>query len=210
MDKNKQAVRVFNDKAIGYEEKYMDVSSYKVSLNKFCDELSISQPKILELACGPGNITQFLLDKRPGFQVDASDLSKNMIKLAQKNNHKAQFSLFDMRRINELQYSYDGIVNDFGLPYLSKEETIDFLKNCSNRLNKGGLLYISFMEDNYANSNYATSSTGEKILFTYYHEFAYISSALVQYGFEIIYTDRKGIDGEQKKKDLVIIAQLNR
>ncbi len=43
MDRNKQAVRVFNDKATGYEEKYMDVNSYKVSLNKLCDDLSIAQ-----------------------------------------------------------------------------------------------------------------------------------------------------------------------
>jgi len=42
------------------------------------------QAKVLELACGPGNITKCLLSKRPDLEILATDIAPNILELAKK------------------------------------------------------------------------------------------------------------------------------
>jgi trans-aconitate methyltransferase len=57
---------------------------------------------ILELACGPGNITQYIISKRSDFKILGTDLAPNMIELAKINNPSAQFQLLDSRDIRTI------------------------------------------------------------------------------------------------------------
>ena len=98
--------------------------------------------KILELACGPGNISQYVLNKRPDFELFGIDLAPGMIKLAKQNNPTAKFKVMDVKKINSLNTRYDGIICGFCLPYFSKTETIQLIKDSSNLLAKGGILYL--------------------------------------------------------------------
>ena len=41
----------------------MDISRYHELLDLFCEQLAKENPDILDLACGPGNISQYLLQK---------------------------------------------------------------------------------------------------------------------------------------------------
>jgi ubiquinone/menaquinone biosynthesis C-methylase UbiE len=68
MDKNKQAIDVFNKLAKVYQDKFMDVSLYHDSFDVFCSHIKKENPSVLELACGPGNITQYLLKKTSRFK----------------------------------------------------------------------------------------------------------------------------------------------
>ena len=99
MDKTKMAVDVFDRQAHNYEQKFMDVSLYHHSLDKYCDRLSSAQATVLELACGPGNITAYVLGKMPELQILGTDLSPAMLALARKNNPAAVFELLDCRNI---------------------------------------------------------------------------------------------------------------
>lgn len=53
---------------------------------------------IVEVACGPGNITKYLLNKRPGFKIGGIDLAPNMVELAKVNNPTASFQVMDSRK----------------------------------------------------------------------------------------------------------------
>lgn len=206
MDKSKKAVEIFNENAIVYQEKFMDLSNYSKALTFFCENLKETQKTILEFACGPGNVTKFLLNLRPDFIIDASDLSENMLQLARLNNPTAHFELLDMRSIEEVAMNYDAVVNAFGFPYLKKEETIDFIENASKKLTKNGLLFISTMEADYSKSCYVTSSSGEHTLYTYYHQSNYLIDAMLDNNIELIYTERKNIKGSFAK-DLILIGR---
>ena len=50
-----------------YQEKFMDLALYNDSYGYFCSALDKPQAKILEIGCGPGNITMYLIQtkKRP-------------------------------------------------------------------------------------------------------------------------------------------------
>ncbi len=189
MDKNTVAVNLFNKLANEYQQKYMDVSLYGASLDFFCGNIRKENPSILEVACGPGNITRYLLSQRPDFCILGTDLAPNMIALARINNPSAEFRVLDCRLIGKLTQKYDGIVCGFGFPYLSMQEAIQWIKDASCLLNEGGLLYISTMEDDYSRSGYQKGSSGDEI-FMHYHQGEYLTAALEENHCSVVYTDR--------------------
>ncbi len=206
MNQTKIAVNIFNKLASGYQDKFMDVSMYHNSLDLFCDAIKNENAELLELACGPGNITKYLLDKRPDFKILGTDLAPNMIELAKINNPTAMFELMDCRAIISLNKKYDGILFGFGLPYLSKEEAIQFINDASKQLNKNGILYISTMEDDNSKSGFKTGSTGDT-MYQNFHQADYLTQSLVETDFKIIHFERKEyIYNEEKTIDLIIIA----
>ena len=206
MDQTKVAVSVFNKLAQAYQDKFMDVSLYHNSFDIFCQNIKKENASVLELACGPGNITQYLLEKRPDLKILGTDLAPNMIELAKKNNPDAEFDLLDFREMKSLGKTFDAILCGFGLPYLSKKEALEFIADSGQILNTGGVLYISTMEDDNTKSRFQKGSSGDEV-FMNYHEASYLSEAMENNGFSIIDLQRKNyIHNEQDTTDLIIIA----
>lgn len=196
---------IFDTFAEDYQNKYMDVSAYKDTLDFFCDVAEKEEAEMLEIACGPGNITNYLLEKRPDFKILGIDIAPKMIDLAMKNNPSATFQIMDARTIHQLRQSFDGVLCGFGLPYLSKEEVIELVRQVSRIIVPKGVFYISTMEDEYDKSGYLTpSSGGDKQLFTYYHQADYLVESLLESGFKILKQCRKTVGAAT---DLIIIAQ---
>lgn len=210
MDKNKIAVEVFNKNGLGYQDKFMNVDLYKDSLDLFCTSIDKSDPEILEVACGPGNITKYLLEKRSDLSILGTDLAPKMIELAKQNNPQADFGLMDCREIGNLDKKFDGIMCGFAFPYLSKEEAIMFIEDSSKILNSRGVLYLSTMEDDYSKSTFKKGSTGDEI-FMHYHEAGYLLNALEENGFQLLDLRRQEYpekDGSVSI-DLIILARLS-
>jgi predicted TPR repeat methyltransferase len=185
MDKNSIAVAVFDKQAAVYQEKYMNVDDYNDAFNLFCNSIDKLDASILEIACGPGNVTKNLLQKKPDFKILATDLSPNMLQLAKANNPTARFEILDGRAIGQLPDKYDGVMCAFLFPYLSKEEGEQFIADAATVLNDEGVLYISTMADDYNKSDWMTASNGDKV-FMYYHQSDYLIAALAGNGFEMI------------------------
>lgn len=201
------AIDVFDKRANEYQAKFMDVGLYHDTFNLFCNSIKKENADILEIACGPGNITRYLLTKRPDFQILGIDLAPNMLELAKRNNPTAIFQCMDCRDIGLLEKKYDAIMCGFCLPYLSKEESIQFISDAGKLLEPNGVLYISTMEDDYDNSRLESSSSGDQ-MYVHYHEADYLTQALLDNDFEIIALQRKEYpkqDGSTTT-DLVIIA----
>jgi 2-polyprenyl-3-methyl-5-hydroxy-6-metoxy-1,4-benzoquinol methylase len=190
MDYTRKVISIFDKNAQVYQEKFMDVRLYQQSLDLFCSGIEKKGATVLELACGPGNITRYLLDKRPDFKILATDLSSNMLELARVNCPEAEFSVMDCRDIAKLEERYDGIVCGFILPYLAKEETLKLIADCAERLQPGGMLYLSTMEDDYEKSGIQQSSQGDEV-YMYYHEAGYLTDSLKKNGFIIVDVQRK-------------------
>lgn len=208
MDKNKMAVALFDKLAHGYQEKYMDVALYHDTLDWFCENLPTPNATILELACGPGNITKYLLEQRPDFKILGTDLAPKMIELAAINNPTAQFQLLDCRKLAHQKMRYDGIVCGFCLPYLEKQEVLRLILDASATLTNGGMLYLSTMEDDYEKSGLRKGSTADEIYMHYYPK-TFLVEALQHAGFKILKEKRQEFpekDGSQTV-DLILIAQ---
>jgi len=207
-DKTKNAVEVFNKRATEYQDKFMDTQLYHESFDLFCEHIAKENADILELACGPGNITKYLLKKRPDFNILGIDLSLNMINLAKANNPTATFELMDCRAIGLIDKKYNAIMCGFALPYLSKEEVLELITHASVLLASGGVLYLSTMEGNYSSSGLQRSSSGDEI-YIHFHQEDYLVSGLKERDFGILELQRKHylIQGGTETTDMIIIAR---
>ena len=86
MDTYKETFVTWNKVAKLYQDKFMDLDLYNDTYDTFCDQVNIRNATILDIGCGPGKITKYLLNKRPDFRIEGIDISPNMIELAKKND----------------------------------------------------------------------------------------------------------------------------
>lgn len=208
MEQTGAVADLFNRWAERYQDRFMNVNLYADSFDLFCEQLHPGA-KILEIACGPGNITKYLLEKHPGFQILGIDLAEEMLRLARLNCPQAEFRMMDGRDMLQLDQKFDGIMCGFCLPYLSKDESLKLIADSAVLLNPGGVLYISTMEDLYTNSGYQTSSDGKDQVYMYFHEETYLTEAMEKNGFRIIDTHRKCyVSNDKEVKDLILIGVI--
>lgn len=204
---NQKAVDLFNKLADSYQQRFFSVEHYKESLDCFLAQLD-DQATVLDVACGPGNISHFLLKQKPDLKILGIDLAPNMIDLARANNPSARFLVYDATQIDYLDSRFDAVIVGFLFPYLSMEQVELFLFKSYELLNENGIIYLSTMEDLYENSRMKASSTGEEILMHYY-EADFLIRLLEQIGFQILskHTQDFAISETETDTDLIIIAR---
>ncbi|TMI86673.1 MAG: class I SAM-dependent methyltransferase [Bacteroidetes bacterium] len=207
-DKSIEAAVIFNKYAHEYQGKFMDVSLYKGTLKTFCNFINKENAKVLDVACGPGNVTKYLLREKPNLIVLGIDLATNMISLARCNNPNATFKVMDCRSISSLTEKFDAVVSAFCLPYLSKEETHKLVNDISALLSDQGVCYISTMENDYNKSGYETGSKGDQI-YMHYYEKDYLINVLTSCNFKIEEVSRivSTMSNGKEVTDLIIISR---
>ncbi len=184
------AAQIFNKHAHWYQEQFMDVGLYRPSLDAFCAAIPKEHAEVLELACGPGNLTRYVLEKRPDLRILATDLAPNMLDLARENNPAAAFQVLDCREIKSLGRRFDALLCGFALPYLSKAEVLQLVADAAVVLNPGGVFYLSAIEGDYEQSGSTTNSVGDT-LDVYFYDYAFLEQTLLDAGFDVVYAERK-------------------
>lgn len=160
-----------------YEDTFMKLELYNDTYKSFCDLLLRPDASVLEIGCGPGNITRHILGLNPKIKVLATDISKNMIDLAKRNNPEVEVQILDCRNLKTINTVFDGIICGFTIPYLSKHNCSKLITDCSNLLTEEGVLYLSFVSGDYEKSGFISGSSGATVYF-YYHELKRIKQEL--------------------------------
>jgi 2-polyprenyl-3-methyl-5-hydroxy-6-metoxy-1,4-benzoquinol methylase len=186
MDKYEETFATWNNVASIYQDKFMGLDLYNETYDYICNSIDKPKPKLLEVGCGPGNITKYLLSQRPDFEVFGIDIAPNMIELARLNNPSAQFAVMDIRQINSLDIKYDGVICGFGLPYLSPTESEELISNSYDLLNDNGLIYLSFVEGDPQKSDFKVGIGGR--VYFYFHNLENLKSQLSRTNFDKIET----------------------
>lgn len=181
MDRYKETFDTWNKIASLYQDKFMELDLYNDTYDFICNSIDKPNAKLLEIGCGPGNITKYLIAKRPDFDIFGIDIAPNMVELARQNNPAAHFAVMDSRQINNLDSKYDGIVCGFCLPYLSQTETNELISNSYSLLSNNGLLYLSFVEGDPDKSDFKAGSGGR--VYFYYHKLDDITLQLNSFKF---------------------------
>ena len=204
----KETFETWNKVASLYQDKFMNLNLYNESYDFICSSLSVQNAKILELGCGPGNITKYLLAKRSDFNILGIDISSNMIELAKANNPTASFQVMDIRKIDQIESKFDGIVCGFCLPYLSEKDCQKLILDSYFLLNYDGLLYISFVEGSKANSGFKTASSGDRTFF-YYHNLENLKLELAQNNFDLLQIFNVEYDKSENETEIhsILIAK---
>ncbi len=209
MDPVKQTINTFEKYAVEYEGKYMNYLPYVETYGPLSDLLG-ADASILDAACGPGNIAKFLLQKSPRRKLHGIDLSEKMVARARLNNPNATFDVMDCRAISSLTQNYDGIIAGFCFPYLTREEVGTFISDARKLLNTEGVLYISFMQGDYAASGLQTRNNIDWVC-TYYHDPVLMVDTLRAAGFDVLNLVRKPFEreGEPSTVDVFIYAEVS-
>lgn len=207
MDHSLHASHLFDKFALHYQNKYMDVSAYGSELDAFIGLFADPSPALLEIACGPGNITRYLLDRLPAARILGTDLAPAMIELARVNCPEAKFQVMDCRQLDQLNQRFDGVIAGFCLPYLNPEEAECLIRDISELLNKGGSLYLSTIEGEREKSGMKKGSTGDE-LYQFYYTIKDLQIWMKQYGFRILRLERTTVPGNpHQDTDLQVIAR---
>lgn len=186
MENFKLSVQRFDQFAAEYAQLFVDLNAYSDSIERFCVGIGNDQPKILELGCGPGNVTRLLKSRFPESHVIALDLAPQMIEIAQKHLPDVDFRVMDVRDISAIPEKFDAVMCSFCLPFLSKADSAKLISDCADRLVSGGVLYVSTMEGNEERAGFETTSfSGSFEIYFNYHQQQDLEDSFAQSGFEI-------------------------
>lgn len=209
MKRNTETLQNWNQLAQAYQDKFMEMDLYNTTYDQFCEAITKDDARILELGCGPGNITKYILEQKPNYAILATDTAPNMIELGKINVPKAQFQLLDVRDMLSLNQTFDAILGGFVVPYLNTIETEQFIADSFQLLNNNGILYFSCIEKETSYSETQTSSDGKVSMEINYHQASYLVESLQKNNFQLLslfridYPKPSGISDVH----LVIIAQ---
>lgn len=209
MDHNIETFATWNKIAGLYEKKFMDLDLYNDTYDAFCAAVGNRKANILEIGCGPGNVTRYLLQQEPNWNITATDIAPNMIALAEKNNPSANCLIMDSREIGKLDLKFHGIIGGFVLPYLTAEESRQLIADCKKLLNNKGMLYLSFVDGKPEKSGYKTGSGGDRIYFQY-HCLETITKTLIELHFDEpqVYAVAYCKNDRSQEMHTIVLAQL--
>lgn len=111
--------------------------------NHFCSLLSAGAA-ILDVGCGPGLIGLRFAAK--GFKVTGIDLSEEMIALAKVAVPSGRFSALDMRELDQIKETFDGVFARASLLHIPKNEAAEVVGAMACRLKSGGVLFMAVKE----------------------------------------------------------------
>lgn len=136
--KSKSVLNVFDNMANEYVEYFGDDWEFIKEINEFASSFD-KEDKILDLGCGSGYITNYLVEK--GLNATGIDFSSEMIKIAKKKYPKLNFLLDDFLNIEKHfdENSIDGLIAIYSLYFIPKEQFEEMLKSLSKVLKNGGL-----------------------------------------------------------------------
>jgi len=208
LDPTAMSANVFHKLADKYREKFMDLTQYDDVYREFCELLRPGGVRVLDAACGPGNVSRFLKTRKPDLELLGIDLAPRMVELAREAVPSARFAVHDCRGLAELGRRFDGIICAFGLPYLSWEDASAFIKAAYLALESDGVLYLSTMLGRSEDSGFERCSTGDQVYVNYHSEDRVIGS-LAAYGFKIVKQVQMQSPSAASKvtTDLIVIAR---
>jgi len=167
----------FYDKHV---EKYFESGGVVLEnkMNKFIELLQGN--KILDVACGPGHDTDYLMKK--GFNCLGIDLSKKMIEFAKKR-HKGKFRVADFLNLKFKENSFDGIWCSSAFTHIDKSDLSKTLLDFK-RISKSNGIFGIIVPENQERKQKKSDSR----IFTMFEK-EELENYLTESGFKILWSE---------------------
>lgn len=202
------SVATFSRLAERYAEKYFDLDIYYPYLQRFVERIGSQGASVLDVACGPGNVSAYLAKVRPDLKLVGIDLAEGMIEQARRRVPSANFLVGDCRHIDGLAQTFDAAAFAFGLSYLTDEDANRFFISLNAYLTDTAVLYLATLTGEPYWSGFETSANGDRI-YLQYRGTDEVVSMVKQAGYRIDYMELMASPANAPKvtRDLILIAQ---
>ena len=137
----------FNQEAEAFDKQVLkNIPKYPEMLTALINAIpdKKEKPKILDLGCGPGNITKKVLERYPQAEITCLDLSENMIEIAKEklSEYKTiKYIVGDFTK-TDITEKYDAIISSLALHHIpTDEEKQEMYKAIYEALTDEGVFY---------------------------------------------------------------------
>ena len=202
------SVATFNRLADRYAKKYFHLDMYDRYLERFVKRIESQGASVLDVACGPGNVSAYLAKVRPDIKLVGIDLAEGMVKQARLRVPSAEFLVKDCRHIGELEQVFDAAAFAFGLSYLTDDDANRFFSSLNASLADSALLYLSTITGEPSWSGFETSSSGDRV-YLEYRSVSDVVSMVERAGYRVDFTEviASPVNASKPTQDLILIAQ---
>ena len=102
--------------------------------------------RILDLGCGTGNLTQRILEQFPDAQIDALDLSEDILEESRKrfaNKSNMNYLQADFKSMNLPHGNYDLVMSSIAIHHVEDPFKLKLYKEVYQSLKKGGIFIFA-------------------------------------------------------------------
>lgn len=202
------SVATFDRLADRYAEKYFELNIYNRYLERFVKRIQTQGASVLDVACGPGNVSAYLAKVRSDLQLVGIDLAEGMIRQARLRVPSAEFLVKDCRSINELGHVFDAAAFAFGLSYLTDDDATRLFASLNSSLTGSAVLYLSTITGEPGWSGFETSTTGDKV-YLVYRRVCDVVSMVERAGYKVEFAEviASPANASKSTEDLILIAE---
>ncbi len=202
------SVATFSEVADRYAEKYFDLDLYDKYLERFERRIGTRGASVLDVACGPGNVSAYLAKVRPDLNLVGIDLAEGMVQQARRRVPSAEFHIEDCRRINDLGRVFDASAFAFGLSYLTDDDVDRFFLSLNATLSDSAVLYLATITGEPKWSGIESSSDGHRV-YLQYRSCDDVANMVERAGYRIDFSDviDSPANASKRTQDLILIAQ---
>lgn len=137
----------FNKEAEAFDKQVLrNIPCYNEMLGALINAIPDTKdnPKVLDLGCGTGNITQKVLERFPDARVTCLDLSENMIEIAKNKLSEysnIEYIIGDFTQV-EITDKYDAIISSLALHHIPNDNEKEIMyKEIYDALETEGVFY---------------------------------------------------------------------
>jgi SAM-dependent methyltransferase len=201
------SVATFSRLADRYAEKFFDLDIYNAYLDMFAERIA-QGGRVLDMACGPGNICAYLAKQRPDLRCVGVDLAEGMIEQARRRVPTADFLLRDCRALGELGPAFDAAAFGFGLSYLTDGDAGACFASLDTALAPAAGLYLATMTGDPQRTGFESTSRGDRVHITY-RSVADVVAMVERAGFDIRLAEviASPAMAATQTHDLIVVAQ---
>lgn len=202
------SVATFDRLADRYAEKYFHLKLYDCYLEQFAKRIEPHGARVLDVACGPGNISAYLAKIRPDLKLIGIDLAEGMLRQARLRVPSAEFKVMDCRNIRELGQEFDACAFAFGVSYLTDDDANRFFTSLNATVSASAMLYLSTITGEPSWSGFETSSSGDRV-YLKYRSISEVVAMVERAGYKVQFTEVVASPASAPKPthDLILIAQ---
>ena len=202
------SVATFSRLADLYAEKYFHLDMYDRYLEQFVKRIEPQGASVIDVACGPGNVSAYLAKVRPDLKLIGVDLAEGMVKQARLRVPSAEFLVKDCRHIGELEHVFDASAFAFGLSYLTDDDANRFFSSLNAILADSAILYLSTITGEPSSSGFQTSSSGDRV-YIKYRSVGDVVSMVERAGYRVDFWEviSSPANASKPTQDLILIAQ---